>query len=486
MELNDLIKNLDYISFKGNKNINVDNLTIDSRKVKKNSMYVAIRGFNVDGHNFIENSIKKGASLIICEEDFDIEDENIAVIKVFNSRKALSLIAKNFYENPTGKLNLIGITGTNGKTSSTYFMESILTEYKKSVGIIGTIEIKANGEKIDFDFPTSTTPDTIELNQLFNKMIEKDIKNVVMEVSSHSLELNKVNDCHFKLAIFTNLTQDHLDLHKTMENYCKSKANLFKLAEIGVINADDKFSEKLCEGANCKILKYSILKDSDLQAKNIEYFSDKVKFDININGSDESFLLNIPGKFSVYNALGVIGASIMLGIPLDIIKTGLSKIKGVAGRIETIPNEKGFNVIVDYAHTPDGLENIINSVHDFTKGKVITVFGCGGDRDRKKRAIMGKISGKLSDYTIITSDNPRSEIPEDIIKEIENGILETKAEYKKITGRKDAIYKAVKMAKKGDTVIIAGKGHEDYEIFADRTIHFDDREVAKEALEDLK
>ncbi|MDE6357447.1 MAG: UDP-N-acetylmuramoyl-L-alanyl-D-glutamate--2,6-diaminopimelate ligase, partial [Eubacteriales bacterium] len=229
-----------------------------------------------------------------------------------------------------------------------------------------------------------------------------------------------------------------------------------------------------------------IEKPSDLQAKNIQYLMDKVEFDININGKDEHFILNIPGRFSVYNALGVIGASIMLGIPIDIIKLGISKIKGVKGRIQTIPNNKGFNVIVDYAHSPDGLDNIIKAVREFTKGRIITVFGCGGDRDRKKRPLMGEISAKLSDYTIITSDNPRSEVPESIIDEIETGVLPITTEYEKITSRREAIFKAIKIAKPNDSVIIAGKGHEDYEIFADKTIHFDDTEVANEALEDLK
>lgn len=486
MKIENLIKNLEYIKFKGNEETEITGLTIDSRKVLKGDMYVAIKGFNVDGHKYINSAIEKGAKLILCEDEIKLDNKDIAILQVKNSRKALSLIAKNFYNNPTEKLNIIGFTGTNGKTSSTYFMEQILKEWNKSTGVIGTIEIRANGEKLDFDFATSTTPDTIELNQLFNKFIEKNIENVAMEVSSHALELEKVSDCKIKIGVFTNLTQDHLDLHENMENYCKAKAKLFKMCEIGILNADDKYCDKILESANCKVLKYSIEKPSDLQAKNIQYLMDKVEFDININGKDEHFILNIPGRFSVYNALGVIGASIMLGIPIDIIKLGISKIKGVKGRIQTIPNNKGFNVIVDYAHSPDGLDNIIKAVREFTKGRIITVFGCGGDRDRKKRPIMGEISAKLSDYTIITSDNPRSEVPESIIDEIETGVLPITTEYEKITSRREAIFKAIKIAMPNDSVIIAGKGHEDYEIFADKTIHFDDTEVANEALEDLK
>lgn len=486
MILKELIKNLKYIKLIGNENIEISNLTIDSRKVKKGSMYGAIKGFNVDGHKFIKNCIENGASLIVCEdlEDFCIDD-NVAILQVENTRKALAIIAKNFYNNPTKNINLIGVTGTNGKTSTTYFLEQILLEYKKTVGIIGTIEIRENGKKMEFDFSTSTTPDTIELNELFSTMVSDNIDNIVMEVSSHALELHKVEGCNFNIGIFTNLTQDHLDMHKSMENYLNAKSKLFSMCKIGIINIDDKYAQDIIKNVSCKVFTYSIEKESDLQAINIQYFMDRVAFDVKINDKIENFILNIPGRFSVYNALSVIGACLMQNIPIDIIKEGIKNIKGVPGRIQTIPNNKGFNVIVDYAHTPDGLDNIIKAVREFTKGRVITIFGCGGDRDRKKRPIMGEISANLSDYTIITSDNPRSEVPEAIIDEIETGIKPITNNYEKITGRRDAIYRGVSIAKANDSIIIAGKGHEDYEIFADKTIHFDDTEVAKEALEDL-
>lgn len=486
MILKDLIKNLKYTRLIGNKNVQIDGLTIDSRKVIKNTMYCAIKGFNVDGHKFIKNAIDSGASLILCEDIENIEkNDNIAILQVENTRKALATIAKNFYNNPTENINLIGVTGTNGKTSTTYFLEQVMIEYKKTVGIIGTIETRENGKKIDFEFATSTTPDTIELNELFKTMANDKIENIVMEVSSHALELYKVEGLKFNIGIFTNLTQDHLDMHKSMENYLKAKSKLFNMCNIGVINIDDEYADELIKNATCEIFTYSIEKESDLQAININYFMDKVTFDVKINDKLESFVLNIPGRFSVYNALGVIGASIMQNIPIEVIKEGIKNIKGVPGRIQTVPNNKGFNVIVDYAHTPDGLDNIIKAVREFTKGRVITIFGCGGDRDRKKRPIMGEISARLSDYTIITSDNPRSEVPEAIIDEIETGVLPITSNYEKITSRKEAIYKGVRMAKENDSVIIAGKGHENYEIFADRTIHFDDTEVAFEALEEL-
>lgn len=481
MKLKELLKNVQ-CDTSCSLNVDVEELFIDSRKVRKNGAFFAIKGFNTDGHKYIKKAIENGASVVICEDYVD--GENVIFVK--NVRVALAKMCKNFYQNPSEKINLFGVTGTNGKTSVTYFLEQILMEYKQSVGLIGTIEIRTNQKKLEFDFATSTTPDTIELNEIFNKMIDKNIQNVVMEVSSHALELHKVDECRFDVAMFTNLTQDHLDMHKNMENYCKMKARLFTMCDVAVINCDDKYAKDMLKNTNCKVIKYSIENESDLQAKNIKYYMDKVSFDVDINGNMESFLLNIPAKFSVYNALCVIGASLSYGVPIDVIKKGIQNVKGVAGRIQTVQNDKGLNVIVDYAHTPDGLENIIKAVKEFTKGQVITIFGCGGDRDNKKRSIMGEISAKLSDYTIITSDNPRSEKPENIVDEIENGLKNLTNSYEKITDRKKAIFRGIGMASELDTVIIAGKGHEDYEIFADKVIHFDDTEVAREALEELK
>lgn len=486
MKLEKLLKNLDYIELKGNKDIEVLGLSINSKDIKKGYMYAAIKGFRVDGHSFIKDAIEKGASLIVCEDIEGIEyNENIAILKVENTRKAVSYITRNFYDNPTNKLNLIGVTGTNGKTSTTYFLEQIYREWQKNIGLIGTIEIRENAKKIDFDFATSTTPDTIELNYLFDKMLKDGVDNVVMEVSSHALELYKLEGCHFNIGIFTNLTQDHLDLHKDMESYCKAKSKLFEMTDYAIINADDKYAHEIVKNSKAKIYTYSIEKESDFKATDIEYFMDKVCFNVEIEGKKEHFILNIPGKFSVYNALGVIACCVVSNIPIDIIKNGLKNIKGVSGRIENIKNDKGFNVIVDYAHTPDGLDNILKAVKEFTKGRVISVFGCGGDRDNKKRPIMGEISGRLADYTIITSDNPRSEEPNSIIKQIEEGILKVTKNYEKLVDRKEAIKRAISIAKEGDTVLIAGKGHETYEIFADKTIYFDDREVAREILKEL-
>ncbi len=485
MRLMDVFNNIEYKLINGTFKTEITSITIDSRKVQKGSLFVCIKGFNTDGHKYIKSAIEKGASAILLSDSVKDIPREIAVVKCKDTRETLAYAAMNFYGNPSKKFNLIGVTGTNGKTSSVYFMENILKECKRKVGIIGTVQTRVGEEELNIDFATSTTPDTIELNMIFDEMAKKKVKDVVMEVSSHALELKKVDGCNFEIGIFTNLTQDHLDLHKTMENYCDAKARLFKMCQYGIINADDKYANEIIKKASCDVYTFGIEKECDFKAYNIEYLMDKVKFDVNIKGKTENFVLNVPGRFSVYNALGVIAASVKLGISVKTIRKGIENIKGVPGRIQNIKNEKGFNVFVDYAHTPDGLENIIKSIKEFTEGKVITVFGCGGDRDRKKRPIMGEIAAKLSDYTIITSDNPRSENPESIINEIEEGFKEKSVKYEKIVDRKDAIFKAIQTAQKNDSVIIAGKGHEDYEIFADRTIHFDDSEVAQEALRAL-
>ncbi len=486
MKLANVIEGLNIKIVKGSADTEVTDFAIDSRKVKKGTLFICISGMRVDGHKFIADAYKAGACAVLCEKDVDDLPEGITVLRAESSRKALADMAVRFYDDPTSKFDLIGITGTNGKTSSTYFMESILAAAGKKSGVIGTVEIRACGKKIDYKFAASTTPETIELNEIFNIMLKNKVDSVVMEVSSHALELEKVRGLSFDIGIFTNLTQDHLDLHKTMENYFKAKSKLFDMCKTAVINADDEYGARLIKTAGCKVVSFGIEKQCDFKAVNINYKTDRVLFDVLHEGKTYSFELKIPGKFSVYNALGVIAAAYCMGIDFETVKNGISSIKGVPGRIQNIKNDKGFNVIVDYAHTPDGVENIINSVREFTKGRVITVFGCGGDRDKKKRPIMGEISARLSDYSILTSDNPRSEEPMDILKDIEAGVKPITDNYEMIESRKEAIFKAVKMAQKGDSVIIAGKGHEDYEIFKDKTIHFDDTEVAAQALEDLK
>lgn len=481
MKLFKIMEGIDYKILQGN-DVEIKALTIDSRTKSESILFFCIKGFFIDSHSFINDAVYNGTCAVIVEEDNVTFPENITVLKVCKSREALAIATNNFYSNPTNFFNLIGVTGTNGKTSSSYFLESILKDYNKIVGLIGTIETRVDSKKIDISFLTSTTPDTIELYKIFSKMHDEKATDVVMEVSSHALALEKVYGLNYKVAIFTNLTQDHLDMHGTMENYRDTKLKLFNIAENGVINIDDSYGEFFIKNSKCKVMTYSIDKPSDLQAVNIVTKENGTEFDIGISDEVHKFFIPMKGKFVIYNCLGVIGASLILNIPIDIIKLSISKMKDVPGRIQNVENNLGINVIVDYAHSPDGLKNIITAVKDITEGKVITIFGCGGDRDKLKRPIMGKVAGEFSDYCIITSDNPRSENPNKIIENIEVGINETNCEYEKEVDREKAIEKAIHMATKGDSVIIAGKGHETYQIFEKETINFDDVEVARQIL----
>lgn len=485
LRLKELIRNTDAQLICGNDDIEITNLTIDSRKAEEGTLFFCIYGLHTDGHKYIPSAFEKGCRAVVCERDVENLPEGITAVRTENTRALLCQVAKGFYGDPSSKFSLIGVTGTNGKTSTTYFMESVLNTIGRKTGVIGTIEIRMDGKKMPLHLATSTTPDTIELNEIFRAMADEGVQEVVMEVSSHSLELKKVDGLNFEVAIFTNLTQDHLDFHGTMENYAAAKAKLFTMCKNAVINIDDEWSKVMLEAAKCPVTTFGIDSDGDVRAENVVYYMDRSTFDVSLDGKVYSFELHVPGRFSVYNALGVIAAARMLNIPADKIVEGINAIKGVPGRIQNIPNDKGFNVIVDYAHTPDGVEKILRSVREFTEGRIITVFGCGGDRDRTKRPIMGRLAAELGDISIITSDNPRSEEPMDILKEIEVGVKPVSDAYELIVDRREAIYRAVALAKPGDSVVIAGKGHEDYEIFKDKTIHFDDAEVAKEALEDL-
>ncbi len=484
MKLLEIMSNVKYKLLQG-EDAEVKNIVIDSRKVRNGSMFFCIKGFKSDGHKFIENAISQGATAIVVEhENFNKLPEGVTVLKVEDTREALAYAAAAFYNFAYKSFDLIGVTGTNGKTSITYFIEAILNQYKKNVGVIGTIELRIGGEKLNIPFDTSTTPDPVELHKIFMQMKEQGANSVVMEVTSHALALKKVCGMHFDTCIFTNLTQDHLDLHGSMENYSKEKAKLFKMCNCAVINKDDCYADFMIENVNkdSKVITYGIEKDCDLKAIDVQYSSSSVQFKLQLEGKLHEFFVPIAGKFSAYNALAAIGCAVSLNVPVEVIKDGLKNMKSVPGRIQSVPNNKGFNVIIDYAHTPDGLLNVLSAVRNFTEGKLITVFGCGGDRDRAKRSIMGEIAGKLSDYCVITSDNPRTEQPESIIEEIEPGVSQTNCQYEKVTDRKEAIARAISIAKPSDSVVIAGKGHEDYQIFADRTIYFSDYETAKENL----
>ncbi len=444
---------------KGNTNIIVNDIAYDSRKVEKGTLFVAIKGFKSDGHDYIMEAVESGACAVVVEND--VGELPIPVVNVKNSREALALISKAYFKNPSSKLKLVGVTGTNGKTTTTYLIKSILEQCGKKTGLIGTNQNMIGDAVISTE---RTTPESYELQKLFSDMVKANVEYVIMEVSSHSLELNRVDGCEFDVGIFTNLTQDHLDFHITMENYLKAKTKLFKHCKIGVINVDDKNSGYILKNGKSKMRTFGIKNKADTIARDIRVSEKGVQFTIETPDGNERIHLRIPGLFTVYNALGSISACMALGVDIKNIKAGLVSSKGVPGRVQLVAPNNDFTVLIDYAHTPDGLDNIIKTVKDFAKGRVVTLFGCGGDRDRTKRPIMGKIASELSDLCIITSDNPRTEEPLSIIDDILKGINNnTSCQYIVIENRLEAIKFAINKAEKDDIIILAGKGHETYQ-----------------------
>ncbi len=479
MKLNDILKGVSVEKIIGNGEVNISGITFDSREVKAGYLFICISGFKADGHDYAEEAVNKGAVALLAEHE--IEGMGATTVIVKNTRKETSVAAANFYGHPDKKLKLIGITGTNGKTTTTYLVKAILEHTGKKVGLIGTNQNIIGREVLP---STHTTPDFIELMDLLSHMEKAGAEYVVMEVSSHSLELDRVSACSFEVGAFTNITQDHLDFHKTMENYLNAKAKLFSLCKTAVINNDISVAPYLKEKAqNCNIITYGKERGGDVKGENIKLNSDGIEFDLICGNESKKIKMGIPGEFSVYNALTAIGCCRALGVSFSDIAGGLAEAEGVKGRIEVVKTDRDYTVIIDYAHTPDGLLNIINAIRGFSKGRVITLFGCGGDRDKTKRPLMGKIAGEHSDFCIVTSDNPRSEDPREIINNIIEGIKETNCEYKVIENRFDAIEYALDHGKKDDIILLAGKGHETYQVLKDRTIVFDEREIVQKLLD---
>ena len=455
------------------KDIDITGIAYDSRKVSKGNVFVCIKGYETDGHKYVDQAVKNGAALVVAEDEVSV---TVPVVYTEDSRKTIASLASAFYKNPSKKLSLIGITGTNGKTTITYLVRSILEEAGKKVGIIGTNQNIIGDKVLLTKSTTPTTPNALELQQLFCEMVFNDADYVVMEVSSHALDLDRVYGCKFSVGVFTNLTRDHLDFHKTMENYLNAKAKLFAISEKGVVNYDDDGGKEICRKGQCDdILKVGLGDGCELKAENIKASAKGSEFDLVYKGQSHHTKIQIPGRFNVYNAVCAAGAALQLGIDIQTVIAGLEKAIGVVGRVEVVPVNKDYTVIIDYAHTPDGLENIINCVKGFAQGRTITLFGCGGDRDNSKRAIMGEIAGRLSDFSIITSDNPRTEDPEKIVREIEEGMKRTDGEYTVITDRREAIGYALDTAKAGDVIILAGKGQETYQIIGKEKHDFDER-----------
>ena len=478
MTLSKLLENVNISNIQGNIDTKVSGIAFNSAEVKPGDVFVCISGFKTDGHKFAQDALEKGAVAVVAEKEID--GTAATVVLVENTRLALANMAAVFYDYPYKSFRLIGVTGTNGKTTTTYLLKSILENRGKKVGLIGTNQNMVGDEVIPSHH---TTPDSLELMKLFRYMADEGAEYVVMEVSSHSLALDRVAACEFDVGAFTNVTQDHLDFHKTMEEYIAAKSRLFGMCRVGVLNADDVACTQMEKACSCDIIKYSTEKYDGMFAKNIEYNADGVVFDLNYKKEKVKIQLAIPGKFSVYNALTAAGCSVALGFSLRDVAEGLKAAKGVKGRIEVVKTNTDYTVIIDYAHTPDGLLNILNAIHGFAKGRIITLFGCGGDRDRTKRPKMGKIAGELSDFCIVTSDNPRSEEPSGIIKDILVGIDETNCEYKVIENRFEAIEYALDHAKIDDIILLAGKGHETYQILKDRTIVFDEREIVSKLID---
>lgn len=481
LKLNSLLEGVEYSLERGNINIEINSIQYDSRKVKENDLFICIDGFNVDGHKYAQSAIKNGAVAIIAEKDINLLGD-YTIIKVKNSRKVLAVAAANFYGNPSNKMKLLGITGTNGKTTSTYMIKSILEKAGFKVGLIGTIANYIGDRRIPSQ---RTTPESLELHTLFNEMVAEGVNYCIMEVSSHSLALDRVYGIRFTSGIFSNLTQDHLDFHKSFEEYFNAKYRLFQNSKYSIINIDDEYGKRIFNNIDNNRITYSVEHPSDVKAEHIYMHSTGIDFNIKYQGLSEKISLKIPGRYNVYNALCSAAVCFNEGINFDSVKEGLEKVL-VPGRCEIVTHNYmlGYEIIIDYAHTPDGLENILKTVREFTKGRVISVFGCGGDRDKTKRPIMGKLGTELSDIAIITSDNPRSEEPNAIIDDIVMGI--SKNNYIIVENRRLAIEKAIDIAEKYDVIVIAGKGHEDYQELKDKVIHFDEREIIKEIIEKQK
>ncbi len=478
MTLSKLLENVNITKLQGNINIKISGIAFNSAEVKPGDVFVCISGFKTDGHKYAQDALEKGAVAIVAERP--VEDTAATVAVVENTRLALAYMAAVFYDYPYKRFRLIGVTGTNGKTTTTYLLKAILENRGKKVGLIGTNQNMIGGEVIPSHH---TTPDSLELMKLFRYMADEGAEYVVMEVSSHSLALDRVAACEFDVGASTNVTQDHLDFHKTMEEYIAAKTILFGMCRVGVLNSDDAACGKMEEAGSCEIIKYTAEKNEGMFAQNIEYNADGVVFDLSYKNDKAKIELAILGRFSVYNALTAAGCCVASGFSLRDVAEGLKAAKGVKGRIEVVKTNTDYTVIIDYAHTPDGLLNILNAIRDFAKGRIITLFGCGGDRDKTKRPQMGKIAGELSDFCIVTSDNPRSEEPADIINDILVGVKETDCEYTVIENRFEAIEYALDHAKVNDIILLAGKGHETYQILKDRTIVFDEREIVSKLID---
>jgi len=501
MQLNNLIKGIQITNISGPLTQEVQGIAYHSQQVQPNGVFVAMRGVHHNGHDFIAQAIRNGAAAVIAEA-IPGPAGRVTMIQVPDSRSALARISAAFYGDPSRKLRVIGITGTNGKTTTSYLLESMFLEAGYAPGVVGTINCRFGSQIIKF---SNTTPESLELQSLLSQMIEQKISHVIMEVSSHALDQHRVTGIHFDVGVFTNLTPEHLDYHQTMENYAQSKAKLFSQfleesevtgEKFAVINQDDPNADYLCSLTSARVVRYGTKHTADLTIEDAAISPKGIRGVLKTFRGDITFSTPLIGRFNLHNIMAAAGVALCVNVPLEYIRSGLEKVVAVPGRMErTGRTTVGFTVLVDYAHTPDALRQVLASLKEMSPNRIIVVFGCGGDRDRSKRPMMGRIAALLSEVVIITSDNPRTEKPEQIIAEIEEGIKETglkkisdlsgsqKKGYLAVVDRREAIQLAIGMAQEGDTIVVAGKGHEDYQILGTHTVAFDDRKEIERALQ---
>ena len=486
MKLKEMLVGLEGLKVKGNLDIEIKGLDSNSKEIKNGFLFVAIKGFATDGHQYVNSAIENGATAVLIEEGCDLKSlaipEDITIVMSKNTREALAICSSNFYGNPSKKFKLIGVTGTKGKTTTTFMIKEILEKAGKKVGLIGTIATYCNGKKIkDSD---RTTPESLELQRDFAQMAEAGVEVVVMEVSSQSLKLHRVDGCEFDIVLFTNFSEDHISPkeHPDMDDYFHSKLKLFEMCKTGIVNVDDLHGAKIPKlFPDSNITTYGIDNYANVLAKDITITNSYVDFKVKITDKNERVKTGIPGRFSVYNSLAAICVAQKLGISPETVKEALMEVR-VPGRSELVDNKKELPIMIDYAHSPESLQNILQAVKSYTRGKVISVFGCGGDRDSGKRPIMGEISGRIADFTFITSDNPRTENPEKIVAQIEEGMKKTKGKYKVIVDRTEAIREAIKMATKRDIIVLAGKGHEPYQEINGVKYPYDERIIVNDII----
>ena len=488
----DIVKVISPIRVEGPQTAEVCHITADSRTVQEGSLFICLVGATVDGHSFVEKAVQDGAVAVVVSKPVTVPD-HVAVIYVEDTRQALQAAVPFFYDYPASKMRMIGVTGTNGKTTTTHIIAHLLRSQGYTVGVIGTVHILID----DQSYPIhNTTPDVADLQQILQQMVDAGVTHCIMEVSSHALALGRTAGVEYDTAVFTNLTQDHLDFHKTFDNYLAAKAKLFKQVSASyqvkegkgaVINMDDAYGQSIVDVTTSPMITYSTEGKGSMNASDLTVTAKSSQFTLNYDGKSYPISTKIAGMFNVYNTLAAVGATLYEGLSMEEIVKGLATFTAVPGRFELIEEGQDFAVVVDYAHTPDGLENILQTAKRIVENRILVVFGCGGDRDATKRPIMGRIAAQFGDRVFVTSDNPRTEDPVQIVKDVEVGVKEGFRDgvtYEVIVDRREAIHKAIAEATTGDVVIIAGKGHEDYQILKDETIHFDDREVAREALKE--